>query len=31
VILIAVMIYYQYDTLVTVWLSQLYPSGQVGL
>lgn len=31
VILIAVAIYYQYDTLITVWLSQFYPSGQVGL
>jgi cytochrome c-type biogenesis protein len=31
VILIAVAIYYQYDTLITVWLSQFYPGGQVGL
>jgi cytochrome c biogenesis protein CcdA len=31
VILIAVAIYFQYDTLVTVWLSQFYPGGQVGL
>jgi cytochrome c-type biogenesis protein len=31
VILIAVAIYYQYDALITVWLSQFYPSGQVGL
>jgi cytochrome c-type biogenesis protein len=31
VILIAVAIYFQYDALITVWLSQFYPSGQVGL
>ena len=31
VILTAVAIYYQYDTLITVWLSQFYPGGQVGL
>lgn len=31
VILTAVAIYYQYDTLITVWLSRFYPNGQVGL
>jgi cytochrome c biogenesis protein CcdA len=31
VILIAVALYFQFDTLITVWLSQFYPNGQVGL
>lgn len=31
VILTAIAIYYQYDTLITVWLSRFYPGGQVGL
>jgi cytochrome c-type biogenesis protein len=31
VILIAVALYFQVDTLVTVWLSQFYPGGQIGL
>lgn len=31
VILIAVGLYYQYDTVVTVWLAGLYPSGSAGL
>ena len=31
VILIAVGLYYQYDTLVTVWLSDFYPNANVGL
>jgi len=31
VILIAVSLYYQYDTVVTVWLSDFYPNANVGL
>ena len=31
VIAIAVALYFQVDTLITVWLSQFYPNGQVGL
>jgi cytochrome c-type biogenesis protein len=31
VLLIAVALYYQYDTVITVWLSNFYPNGQVGL
>lgn len=31
VILIAVAMHYQYDSLVTVWLSQFYPDGRLGL
>jgi cytochrome c biogenesis protein CcdA len=31
IILTAIAIYYQYDTLITVWLSRFYPGGQVGL
>ena len=31
VILIAGALYFQFDTLVTVWLSRFYPGGQVGL
>ena len=31
VILIAVGLYYQYDTVVTVWLSDFYPNASVGL
>ena len=31
VIVIAVGLYYQYDTLVTVWLSNFYPDANVGL
>ncbi len=31
VMLIAVGIYYQYDTLVTVWLSDFYPNSTMGL
>lgn len=31
VILIAVGLYYQYDTVVTVWLSDFYPNANVGL
>jgi cytochrome c-type biogenesis protein len=31
VMLIAVGIYYQYDTLVTVWLSDFYPNATMGL
>jgi len=31
VILIAVGLYYQYDTVVTAWLSQFYPNANVGL
>ena len=31
VMLIAVAIYYQYDTLVTVWLSDFYPNATMGL
>jgi cytochrome c-type biogenesis protein len=30
VISIAIAIYFQYDSLITVWLSQFYPNGQVG-
>jgi cytochrome c-type biogenesis protein len=31
VIVFAVAMYFQYDTLITVWLSQFYPNGQFGL
>ena len=31
VILIAVGLYYQYDTLVTVWLADYYPTANLGL
>jgi hypothetical protein len=31
VIAIAFALYFQVDTLITVWLSQFYPNGQVGL
>lgn len=31
VIAIAIALYFQVDTLITVWLSQFYPNGQVGL
>ena len=31
VILVAIGLYYQYDTLVTVWLSDFYPNGNMGL
>ena len=31
VIVFAVAMYFQYDVLVTAWLSEFYPSGQVGL
>ena len=31
VIVIAVGLYYQYDTFVTVWLSNFYPDANVGL
>jgi cytochrome c-type biogenesis protein len=31
VILVAIGLYYQYDTLVTVWLSNFYPNGNMGL
>jgi cytochrome c-type biogenesis protein len=31
VLLTAVALYYQYDTVITVWLSNFYPNGQVGL
>ena len=31
VILIAVALYYQYDTVVTVWLANLYPNANLGL
>ena len=31
VILIAAAIHYQYDSLITVWLSQFYPDGRLGL
>jgi cytochrome c biogenesis protein CcdA len=31
VVAIAVALYFQVDTLITVWLSQFYPNGQVGL
>jgi cytochrome c biogenesis protein CcdA len=31
VVAIAAALYFQLDTLVTVWLSQFYPGGQVGL
>ena len=31
VILFAVAMYFQYDTLLTAWLSEFYPNGQIGL
>ena len=31
VIVFAVAMYLQYDVLITVWLSEFYPSGQIGL
>jgi cytochrome c-type biogenesis protein len=31
VIVFAVAMYFQYDTLVTVWVSEFYPNGQFGL
>ena len=31
VIVFAVAMYFQYDVLITAWLSEFYPSGQVGL
>jgi cytochrome c-type biogenesis protein len=31
VILFAVAMLFQYDTLVTAWLSEFYPTGQLGL
>jgi cytochrome c biogenesis protein CcdA len=31
VIAFAIATYFQYDTLITVWLSSFYPNGQVGL
>jgi hypothetical protein len=31
VILFAVAMYFQYDTLITAWLSEFYPNGQIGL
>jgi cytochrome c biogenesis protein CcdA len=31
VIVFALATYFQYDTLLTVWLSSLYPKGQIGL
>jgi len=30
-ILFAVAMLFQYDTLVTAWLSEFYPTGQLGL
>jgi cytochrome c-type biogenesis protein len=27
----AAAMYFQYDTLITAWLSSLYPSAQIGL
>jgi cytochrome c-type biogenesis protein len=31
VILFAIAMYFQYDTLLTAWLSEFYPNGQIGL
>jgi len=31
VIVFAVAMYFQYDTLIIVWLSEFYPKGQIGL
>jgi cytochrome c-type biogenesis protein len=31
IIVFAVAMYFEYDTLVTVWISGLYPNGQIGL
>jgi cytochrome c biogenesis protein CcdA len=31
IILVAIALYYQYDTVITVWLSTFYPNGNVGL
>ena len=31
VIVFAVAMYFQYDTLITVWVSAFYPNGQFGL
>ena len=31
VIAFAVAMYFQYDTLIIAWLSELYPNGQIGL
>ena len=31
VIAFAAAMYFQYDTLITVWLSDFYPNGQIGL
>jgi hypothetical protein len=31
VIVFAVAMYFQYDTLITAWVSEFYPNGQFGL
>jgi cytochrome c biogenesis protein CcdA len=31
ILLVAVAMYFQYDSLVTVWLSDLYPQARMGL